>query len=108
MGQRVVIDEAVEMLFERTGHCARTTRAWAIEQSLRSLLGTALDPLSQGRIGKVEGLRDGRDVLARDHLTDGLRPAKDPGLLGLFEYGLSGRQGMSGKVAVEGAHRVAP
>jgi hypothetical protein len=87
MGKRIVIDEAVEMLFECTGHFARTTGAWAISHSLRSLMGKALDPLSQGRIGNVEGLGDGRDVLARDHLTDGLGPATDPGLLGLFEYG---------------------
>jgi hypothetical protein len=88
MGQRVLINETVELLFERTGHFAWTTGAWAIQQSRRSFMGKALDPLSQGRIGKVEGLGDGLDVLARDHLTDGLSPAKDSGLLGLFEYRL--------------------
>lgn len=64
--------------------------------------------LSQGRIGKVEGLGDGLDVLARNRLTDGLSPAKDPALLGLFERSLSGRHGLSGKLAFEGVHRCAP
>jgi hypothetical protein len=104
VGQRVLINEAVEMLFECAGHFARTTGARAIPQALGSLSGKALDPLSQGRIGKVEGLGSGFNVMALDHGTDGLRPAKDPGLLGLFEHGLEGRQGMSGKLAFEGAY----
>jgi hypothetical protein len=51
-------------------------------------MGKALDPLSQSRMGKVEALGDGVDILACDDLTDGLRTAKDSGLLGLFEHGL--------------------
>jgi hypothetical protein len=107
-GQRSLIDAAVERRCERTGHCARTTGAWASEPALRALLGTALAPLSQGRIGTVEGRGDGREVLARHHLTDGVGPTKAPGLLGLCESGLSGRHGRSGKWAVEGAHRFPP
>jgi hypothetical protein len=103
-----LIDAAVERRCERTGHCARTTGAWASEPALRALLGTALAPLSQGRIGTVEGRGDGREVLARHHLTDGVGPTKAPGLLGLCESGLSGRHGRSGKWAVEGAHRFPP
>jgi len=43
-------------------------------------------------------------MVACHDLTDGLRPAKDPSLLGLLQDGLSGRQRMFGKVAFEGAH----
>jgi hypothetical protein len=31
---------------------------------------------------------DGIDVVARDNLPDGLRAAKDAGLLGLLEHGI--------------------
>jgi hypothetical protein len=105
MVERVLIHQTVELLFQCAGHLARTTGARAIQQALGPLMGKALHPLSQGRIGEVEGCRDGIDVVPRSHRTDGLRPAKDPGLLRLFEHGLEGRQGMSGKVACEGAHR---
>jgi hypothetical protein len=30
--------------------------------------------------------RDGMDMVARDDLSDGVRAAKDPGLLGLLEH----------------------
>jgi hypothetical protein len=66
-----LINEAVEILFERTGiertgHFARTTGVWTIEQLLGSLTSKALDPLSQGRIGKVEGLENGLDAMAHE------------------------------------------
>ena len=88
MGQRVLIDEAVELLFEFAGHFARTTGARAIQQTLRPFIGKTLYPLSQGGIGKVEGLGDDVHVVARNHRTDGLRTAKDPGLLKLFQHDL--------------------
>jgi hypothetical protein len=43
-----------------------------------------------------------------DHRTDGLRTAKDSGLLGLLEYGLSGCQRIIATWTFEGAHRCAP
>jgi hypothetical protein len=88
MLERVLVHQTVEMLFQVAGHFTRATGAWAIEQTLYPLLGKALHPLSQGRIGKVEGRGGGVDVMALDHGTDGLRSAKDPGLLGLFEHRL--------------------
>jgi hypothetical protein len=74
------------MLFKVTGHFAWATGAWTIEQALGPFLGKALHPLSQGRIGKMKSRGGGVDVMALDHGTDGLRAAKDPGLLGLFEH----------------------
>jgi hypothetical protein len=51
-------------------------------------MGKTLHPFSESRIGKAEGLGDGIDVVARNHLADRLSAAKAPGLLGLFEHGL--------------------
>jgi hypothetical protein len=87
MLEGVLIDETIQVLFEFTGHFARSTRARAIQQTLCPLIGKALHPFSESGIGKVEGLGDRVDVLARDDLTKGLSPAKDTGLFGLLEHG---------------------
>jgi hypothetical protein len=84
----VLIDEAVEVLFEGAGAFARPTGTGAIPQALRPLLGKALHPFAEGRIGKVEQRGDGMDVVASDDLTDGLRTAKDARFLGLLEHGI--------------------
>jgi hypothetical protein len=88
MPQWVLIDETVEVLFEGAGHFWRAPGARAIPQALSSLIGKALHPFAQGGIGQMEGLGDALDVLARDHLTDGLGTAKDAGCLGLLEHGV--------------------
>jgi hypothetical protein len=103
-----LIDEAIEVLFQFAGDFGRSTGARAIQQALGPLLRKALHPFSEGGIGQVEGRGDGVDMGACHDLTDGLRAAKDPRLLGLLQYGLSGRQRMVGKVAFEGAHCFAP
>jgi hypothetical protein len=108
MRQGGVIDEPIAVLFELVRHFGRSTGVRAILQAWGSLLGKALHPFAQGGIGKVEGLGDGLDVLARDHLPDGLRTAQDAGVLGLLEHGVSGRQHLSREVAFEGTHRFAP
>jgi hypothetical protein len=106
--QRGVSDEAMEVLFECAGALAWAPRARALQQPLGPLIGKALHPCAQGRIRQVEGGGDGGDVLTCDHRMDGLCTAKDTRRLGLLEHGVSSREGMSGKVAVEGAHRLAP
>jgi hypothetical protein len=86
--QGVLIDKPIEMLFECAGHCTGSPRARSIQQALWPLLRKALYPFSEGGIGQVEGRRDGVDMVACHDLADGLRPAKDPSLLGLLQYGL--------------------
>ena len=108
MLQGVLIDEAIEVLFQLACDFGRSPGAWSIQQALGPLMRKALHPLTQGRIRHVEGGGDGGDVLTRDHRMDGLCTAKDTCLLGLLEYGFSGRERMSGKGAFEGAHRWAP
>jgi hypothetical protein len=108
MLQGVLIDEAIEVLFQRARDFGRSPGARAIQQALGPLLRKALHPFSEGGISQVEGGGDGVDMLACHDFTDGLRPAKDPSLLGLLQDGLSGRQRILGKVAFEGAHGFAP
>jgi hypothetical protein len=84
----ILIHEAVEVLFECTGHFARAPGTRAIQQALWPLLRKALHPFSERGIGQVEGLGDGVDMVACHDLTDGLRTAKDAGLRGLFQDGL--------------------
>jgi hypothetical protein len=88
MLEGVLIDEAVQVLFEFTRHVGRATRTRTIHQTLRSLLGKALHPFAEGRIRKVKGRGDGVDVAASDDFPDGLCTAKDAGLLGLLEHGI--------------------
>ena len=87
MLQGVLINEAIEMVFQRAGDFGRSTRARAIHQTLGALVGKALHPFPRRRkkIRQVEGGGDGGDVLTRDHRLDGLCPAKDTRLLGLLE-----------------------
>jgi hypothetical protein len=106
--KRVVIAEAVEVLCECARDVARPARTRTIHETGRALVGTALHPCAEGRVGTVEGRRDGVDMVASNDLPYGLRPAKAPSLRGLLQDGLSGRQRMLGKVAFEGAHGFAP
>src|SRR5437764_11545936 len=57
MVQRVVVDKMIEVLRQRTGHCGRATRSGAIGEPLDPLMGKAMDPCTQRRIGKVERVR---------------------------------------------------
>jgi hypothetical protein len=108
MLEGVVIDQAIEVLFQRARDCGRSTGARSIQQALGPLLRKALHPFSACGMGHVEGRGDGVDMVACHDLTDGLRPAKDASLLGLLQYSLSGRQRILGKAAFEGAHGFAP
>ena len=87
MLQRVLIDEAIEVLCQLARDFRRSPGARAVQQALGPLLGKALHPFAHSRIGQVEGHGDGGDMLTRDHRPDGLRTAKDPRFLGLFEHG---------------------
>jgi hypothetical protein len=86
--QGVLINEAIEVLFQLARDLGRSTGARSIQQALGPLLRKALHPFSEGGIGHVEGRGDGVDMVACHDLTDGLRPAKDASLLGLLQYGL--------------------
>jgi len=81
----VLVNEAIEVLFQLARDFRWATGACAIPQALGPLLRKALHPFPQGRIRQVEGRGNGRDMVTRDHRTDRLGTAKDPRLLGLLE-----------------------
>ena len=84
MLQRVLLDEALEMLFQRAGHFGRATRALAIHQAVHPLVGKAVDPFAEGGIGKVQRVGDRLETLPFDDVTDGLGTAEDPSFFRLF------------------------
>jgi hypothetical protein len=88
MLKRVVIDETLEMPFKFARHFGWATGTGAIQQALGPLLGKALHPCAEGRMGEVEQRGDSIDMVARDDLTDSLRTAKDPGFFRLLEHGV--------------------
>ena len=54
MLQGVLIDEAIEMLFQCTRHFGWSTGTGTIAQALGALIGKAMDPLAEGGIGQRE------------------------------------------------------
>jgi hypothetical protein len=84
----VLIDETVEVLFECARDFAWSPRTRPIHQACHALVGKALHPFAEGRIGKVEGCGDSIDMVPSDDRTDGLGAAKDAGLPGLLEHGI--------------------
>ena len=104
MVQGVLIDQAIEMLFQLAGHFGRSTRARAIHEALRTLIRKAMDPCAPGRIRQLERVRDVLHALAFDDIAYSLGTAEDACLFGLFQERLSGGQGVIGKVQFEGPH----
>ena len=84
MLEGVLIDEAIEVLFQRAGDFGRSPGARAIHQTLRALVGKAMDPLAQGGIGKLERVGDGLQALPFDDVAHGLGTAEDAGFFGLL------------------------
>ena len=104
MLQGVLIDEAIEVLFQLTRDFGRSTRARSIHQALYPLVGKAVDPFAQGGVGKGQRLGDSLETLPFDDIAYGLSTAEDTRLFGLFHEGIEGRQGVIGKVQCEGPH----
>jgi hypothetical protein len=84
----VFIDEAVEMLFKFARDFRGSTGTRAIQQALDPLIGKAMHPFAQGRIGKLERLRDMLKALPFDDVTDRLGATKNTHLFGLLEHRL--------------------
>jgi hypothetical protein len=102
--QGVLIDEAVEVLFQCTGHLSGTTGARAIYQARHALVGKAIDPFAEGGIGKVERVGDCLETLPGNDGPDRLGTAECSGFFRLFYEGIEGGQGIIGKVQFEGPH----
>ena len=104
MVQRVLIDEAIEVLFQCACHFGRSTGAGTIAQALGALVGKAIDPLAEGGIGKRERIGDGLQAGPFDDFTDRLSATEDPRLFRLFQHRISCWEGVLGKVELEGPH----
>jgi hypothetical protein len=87
MLERVVVDEAIEVVRQGIRHVRRATRAGAIHQALYPLVGKAMDPFTQRGIGTVERVRDGLQAVPFDDVAPSLSPPEDTGLLGLLHEG---------------------
>jgi len=83
--ERVVVDKAIEVVRQRTGHCGGATRAGTIREALHPRVGKAMDPFAQCRIGKMERVRDRLEAVPFDDFADGLGTPEHPGLFGLFQ-----------------------
>jgi hypothetical protein len=85
MVERVFVHEAIKVLGQGTGDFRGSTGAGAIHQTLDTLVREAMDPLTQGGIGKVQRVGPRLEALAFDDLAHGLGTTEDPGFLGLLE-----------------------
>ncbi|HKH21437.1 MAG TPA: hypothetical protein VKB53_11255 [Gammaproteobacteria bacterium] len=85
MLQRVLLDEALEVLFQCTGHFGRSTRAGAIDEALGALVGKTVHPFSKSGIGERERVGDGLQAVPFNHVTDGLGTTEDTRLFRLFQ-----------------------
>jgi hypothetical protein len=88
MLQGVLIDEAIEVLFQLARDFRRSSRARAIDQALDPLAGKTIDPLAESGIGKGEGVRDGLQTLPFHDVAHGLGTAKDARFFGLLYEGI--------------------
>jgi len=84
MGQGVLIDEAIEVHGECTGHFERSTGARAVDEALATFIGKAMDPFAQCGIGKVQCVGDGLETVPCDDVAHGLGTAADARLCSLF------------------------
>jgi hypothetical protein len=88
MVQGVLIDETVQVLFQCTGHFGGATGAKAIGEALDPLVGEAMHPFAQRRIGKMERVGDRLEALPCHDLTDRLGTTEDPDILRPLQAGI--------------------
>src|SRR5215510_4769391 len=100
----VLVDEPIEVVRQLAGYFAGAPGAGAIRQALDPLVGEAMDPLAQCRIGKVQRVGHRLEAVPLDDCAHGLGTAEDASLLGLLEEGIQGRESLVGKVECEGPH----
>jgi hypothetical protein len=101
----VLVDEPIEVVRQRAGHFAGAAGAGAIPQALDALVGKAMDPLAQCRIGQVQRVGHRLEALPLDDFAHRLGTAEEAGLFGLLEEGIQGGERLIRKVEFEGPHR---
>jgi hypothetical protein len=83
--ERVLVDEAIEMMRQGIRHFRRAAGAGTIHQTLDPVMGKAMDPCAQRSIGKVECVGDCLEALPCDDFAYGLSAPKHTGLFRLFQ-----------------------
>jgi hypothetical protein len=83
-----LIDEAIEMFFQRAGDFGRATGARAIHQTWGALVGKAMHPFPQGRIRKLERVGDVLDTPSFDDVAYRLGTAEEARFFGLCQEGV--------------------
>jgi hypothetical protein len=86
--ERVLINEAIELWFQRAGHFGRSTGTRTISQPLDALVGKAMHPFPQGRIRQLERVGDVLHALSFDDSAYSLGTAEDARFFGLFQEGI--------------------
>jgi hypothetical protein len=99
-----LIDEMIEVPFQLAGDFGGAPGAWAVDETLRTLMRKTRDPLAQGRRGKLERVGDGLQTLPCDDVAHSVGTAEDAGVFGVLYEGVSGRQGVVGKTQFQGPH----
>jgi hypothetical protein len=87
MLQGGLLDEALKVPFEGTSYCGRAAGARAVDEALRTFMGKALHPFTEGGIGKREWVGDRLQAGAFDDVTDRLGAPKDAGLFRALQHG---------------------
>src|SRR5512145_3296792 len=93
-----------EVPFQLACDCGGAPGAWAVDETLRTLMRKTIDPLAQGRIGKLERVGDGLQTLPLDDVAHSLGTAEDAGVFGVLYEGVSGRHGGGGKTQFQSPH----
>jgi hypothetical protein len=86
--QGVLIDEMIEVPFQLACDFGGAPGAWAVDETLRTLMRKTIDPLAQGRIGKLERVGDGLQTLPFDDVAHSLGTAEDAGVFGVLYEGV--------------------
>jgi len=103
--ERVVVDEPIKVVCQLTGHFGWAPGAGTIHQALDALVGEAIDPLAQRRIGEAQRVGYRLETVSLDDLAHGLGTAEDARFLRLLEEGIQGGESLIRKVEFEGSHR---
>jgi hypothetical protein len=82
--QGVLIDQAIEVLFQCARDFGRSPGARAVDEPPRTLVRKAVDPFTQGGIGKVQCVRDRLEPLPGDDSADRLGAPACPGFFRLL------------------------
>jgi hypothetical protein len=88
MLQGVLLDEALKVHFEGTSYFGRAAGARAVDEALSTFMGKAMNPFTEGGIGKRECVGDRLQASAFDDFTDRLGAPKDAGLFCALQHGI--------------------